>query len=95
MASTHNQRGGVCNRPMSAGERSFEAGWRYGLKDDAVELTAREIATKFPDIPDVDAFAQGMLDGLAGDDWRHRTMVAHIRSGNGCDNILIGQEPHP
>ncbi len=33
------------------------------------ELSAREIAERFPEC-DADAFAQGMLDGIAGDRFR-------------------------
>lgn len=34
------------------------------------ELTAREIAEQFPNV-EIDAFVQGILDGLSGEDWRY------------------------
>jgi len=74
---------------MTPCERSFDAGYRFGLSDGAVELSHREIETRFPDITDTIAFAQGMLDGLAGDDWRHRCMVEHIREKNNMDSVLV------
>ncbi len=48
---------------------SFLRGFNYGRTDCAVELTNREIASNWWDV-DVDAFVQGMLDGLNGDRFR-------------------------
>lgn len=87
--NSDNQMVGFVGRPMTACERSFDAGYRYGLSDGAVELSNREIETRFPDITDTIAFAQGMLDGLAGDDWRHRCMAEHVRERNNMDSVLI------
>lgn len=75
-------------RPMTIAERSFEAGYRYGLSDGATELTPREVQSRFPDVPDQDAFAQGMLDGLARDSWRHRCLLEHVQAGNNMDSTL-------
>lgn len=91
MAQTRNRRGDVCNRPMTAAERSFDAGYRYGMSDGAEDLSPREIADRFPDVADGDAFCQGMTDGLHGDDWRHRCMVEHVRSGHNMDSVLMAE----
>ena len=86
--NSHNPTVGFVCRPMTASERSFDAGYRFGLSNGAVELSNREIETKFPDIADTLAFSQGMLDGLASDDWRHRCMVEHIQENNNMDSVL-------
>ena len=54
---------------------SFMMGWGYGRATQK-ELTAREIATIFPQV-DVDAFSQGLIDGIAGDDFRIRQSPTH------------------
>lgn len=43
---------------------SFVIGWNYG-KTNKVELSAAEIAIRFPDV-EADAFAQGNMDGMLG-----------------------------
>ena len=43
------------------------------------ELTPREIEAMYPDVQ-ADAFAQGMLDGLMGDDWRYRGVIARANA---------------
>ena len=48
---------------------SFKLGYAYGRKRGAVELSERDILQRWP-LVNADAFAQGMLDGLARDDWR-------------------------
>jgi len=51
--------------------RSFADGFAYGASPGAFELSAREILERLGEADvDVDAYSQGMLDGLAGDTWR-------------------------
>jgi hypothetical protein len=52
---------------------SFLSGFMYGKSSGATELTNREVTTRWPGV-DLSAFVQGMLDGLAGDEFR-LTMV--------------------
>lgn len=47
---------------------SFELGWNHGNREHD-ELSNREIEEYYPGV-DVEAFAQGNLDGMQGDPWR-------------------------
>jgi len=59
---------------MLDGQTSFLSGYNYGAQSHAVELTAREISQTRADMV-VESFAQGMLDGLAGDRFRVDLML--------------------
>lgn len=74
---------------MMSNAQSFCAGYR-AVRTGRVrhELTAREIETMFPR-HDCSAFAQGMIDGLAGDSFRYRLARDALRS-SGC--LLVCNE---
>ena len=76
-------------RAMNADE-SFVGGHKYGASAGAKELSAGEIETRFPSAI-ADSFAQGMLDGLAGDSFRLRLVLAP--PGKGRDRVY-GRLPH-
>lgn len=55
------------------GRDSFIVGFNYG-RAQGIELTAREIATQFPDV-NADAFAQGNIDGMHNERFRLDLML--------------------
>ena len=63
---------------MNTTQLSFLSGFNYGRTRNAVELTNREIGARWTDV-DVAAFANGMLDALAGDHFRKNLMLSQTR----------------
>ena len=55
---------------MNKLQRSFLEGFDYGMRTNSKELTTKEILEQWPTV-NVDAFAEGMKDGLARDDFRY------------------------
>lgn len=55
-------------------KQSFLEGFRYGKTRNARELSSREIEVLFPKVH-VASFAQGMLDSLAGDEFRFNELM--------------------
>lgn len=58
---------------MSTTRHAFNSGYMEGSTDAfRGELSAREIAERHPDMTasEIDAYAQGRIDALMGDDWR-------------------------
>lgn len=51
--------------------KAFRMGFAYG-RSTHEEITARQISALHPELScdEIDAFAQGMLDGIADDRWR-------------------------
>ena len=63
------------------GAQSFRTGYEeVKLGNVTQELTPHEIAVTYPSYR-VDEFRQGMLDGLAGDDYRYQWTVTGIQPG--------------
>ena len=60
---------------MSKIKKAFKLGYEEALKDaNRSEMTARETAILHPefDSSETDAYLQGRIDSLMGDDWRYK-----------------------
>ena len=60
---------------MNKSQRSFLEGFDYGIRSNARDLSAREILERWL-IVNTDAFAEGMEDGFARDDFRYNRIPA-------------------
>jgi len=57
---------------------AFGQGYREGVLDgNRCEMSSREIAERHPELDssEIDAYAQGRIDALMGDDWRYRRII--------------------
>ena len=72
---------------QSNAEKSFTLGYHEVARGNIRrELTAREVTEFYPHA-DPDAFAQGMLDALAGDHFRLRRLRWTSLGGKGDENL--------